>query len=340
MITQHITPIDEFAAAMLAADEDFASRVKAFEDRFGPVDPATLGLLAEAAHFCDVHCDHPTNLSELCRAIGSETPDASFYHCGQISPDQWDRLHEYVVAAQRWRGADRPIPEGLNSETVEVIATSFGPSDEVRGPLVALFLDHLVDSIFEMTFTRLGSTQRDEAPYADYSAWYVGPGGRRHPSGDIGQAAEQCKSALRAALADRPDDADELVDGILTEGPPACVCKFTRYLAIQAAGIGALKWRGDMPEPNERTAFLTGGFLDQAKAAFTAWRDGQPPAGEIAEKLHALLGPVTERKEAIVFGLLNIYELPGCRGYSEQACDWLATTNTGTDWDARKVFGA
>ena len=209
----------------------------------------------------------------------------------------------------------------------------------MREALVSLFLDHLIDGIFEMTFTRLGSTRRDEAPYADYSAWYVGPDGQRYPSGDIGQAADQCKSCLRAALGDRPDDADELVDGILTEGPPACVCKFTRYLAIQAASVGALKWRGNMPQPDERTTSLAGSFLDQAKAAFAAWRDGQPPVGDIAEKLQSLLGSVTERKEAIVFGLLNIYELPGCRDCSEQACDWLAATNTGREWDVRRAFG-
>ncbi|MHC4561403.1 MAG: hypothetical protein ACYS8X_01370 [Planctomycetota bacterium] len=335
MVEQHTTSIDDFATAMLAGDEDFASRVKAFEDRFGPADSATLGLLAAAVFFCDVHCDHPTNLLALCEAVGSETPDASLYHCGQISPEQWDRLHEYVVAAQRWRGLGHPTPEGLDAETVDAITASFGPSDEAREALVELFLDHAIDSIFEMTFTRLGSTRRDEASYADYSAWYVGPDGRRHPSGDMGQAAEQCRSRLRALA----PDADELVDGILTEGPPACVCKFTRYLAIQAASIGALKWRGDLPKMEERTSFLTGGFLAEAKAAFASWRDGRPAAGDIGKKLCALLGPITERKEAVVFGLLNIYELPGCREPSEQACDWLAATNGGTDWDARKTFG-
>lgn len=338
MLGQHVTPVEEFAGAMLEVDDaDFAARVDGFESRFGTVDAATLGLLAQAAYFCDVHCDHPTNLFQLCEGIGKEAP-SSTYLCGQISQDWWDRLHHHVVAGQRWAGVGRPVPKGLDAERIEMISGWLGPRDEVRRPLVTLFLDHLIDRVLGMNFTRLGRTPRKGRPYVDYSDWYVGPDGRRYPFGNIQRLAKECKAKLREVLRGKAEEAERLVGGIMSSGPPPCVCKFTRYLDIQAASIGALAWRGNLPAQDELTSFLAGGFLDQAKAALGSWRDGLSPPGDLAERLHESLGSPTERKKAIVFGFLNIYELPGSRGCSEAACDWLARKDDSAQYHAARLF--
>ena len=338
MPEQDVTPVEEFAEAMLEADADFAARVDEFAGRFGPVDAAALGLLAQAAYFCDVHCDTPTNLLDLCKGIGEDTPSSSMYHCGQISQDWWDRLHHYVVAGQRWGGVDRPLPKGLDAARIETISGWLGPRDAPRKLLVTLLLDHLIDSLLGMNFTRLGWTPRKDRPYVDYSDWYVGPDGRRYPSGNGQELAEKCRAELREVLPDAPEQADRLVDGIMSSGPPPCVCKFTRYLDIQAASIGALAWRGNLPPQDELTSFLAGGFLDQAKAALGSWRDDLPPTGDLAKRLQESLGPPTERKRAIVFGFLNIFELPGSRECSEAACDWLARRDDPAECHAARLF--
>jgi hypothetical protein len=324
MLEQHVIPVEEFAEAMLAVDPDFAARVDGFRTSFGPVSSRTLGLLAQAAYFCDVHCDHPTNLWELCEAIGAETPSSLMYHCGQISQDWWDLLHNYVVAGQLWGGVDRPIPEGLDAGKIRMISSWFGSKDDARKILMDLYLDHLIGSLLDMDFSRLGWTTRQDRPYVDHSAWYTGADGKTYPSGRRDKVlAEECRSKLQETLSSIPCEIDKIVEGITALSPPPCVCKYTRYLDIQATSIGALTWRGNLPVQDEHTSFITGRFLKQAIAGLESWRDGLPPGGDIAEQVHESLGIPTERKKAIVSTFLNIGTLTGSRECSEQACDWL-----------------
>ena len=113
-------------------------------------------------------------------------------------------------------------------------------------------------------------------------------------------------------------------------GPPPCVCKYSRYLDIQCASIGAMRLRGNLPEMDSHT-LAHEVFLRESKDAMLSWQEGKPAATEDGRRIHELLGPHTSRKEAIVFGFLNTYQFPGSRECSEPACNWVGEK----DRDAR-----
>ncbi len=75
---------------------------------------------------------------------------------------------------------------------------------------------------------------------------------------------------------------------------------------------------------DECMTFLAGGFLKMATIELRRWRDELPAESDIGKRLRDSLGAYTERKTAIVFEFLNIYQFAGSRVCSEDAWQWLS----------------
>lgn len=320
---QHIVPVIELARSMLGADDDFADRVHRFEERFGQADDDALGVLSQAAHFCDTNREFHSNVLALCKAVGTGRPTSSFYHC-QLSPDWWQALNRYIIGVQRWLGADMPLPEDLDSSKLEAIARWLGKPHPAKTPLGALFLERLIDSLAGTSSAKLGGdVPPDGAPYRDFSRWYLRRDGSTYATGDRAAFVHGCVEKVREATKDAPEDAEALVAGILAEGPPPCVYKYSRYLDIQVSSIGALKWRGNVPPKDDLVRSMDGPLHAEIRAALKSWAEGSPPAGDVARQMHEALGEPTDRKKAVMYGFLNIQGLPGQRDPNEPAFDWL-----------------
>ena len=123
-----------------------------------------------------------------------------------------------------------------------------------------------------------------------------------------------------------------MLDGILRPSPPPCVHRFTRYLDIQLASIGALRWRGNLP-PNGVPVSRWEAYLGAARKALARWAQGQLPADPRAGVWHVALGEPDARKVAVVQDFLLAEERgEGC------GWDWLEAVSDNRGARARAMF--
>ena len=336
-VPQHTVSLVEFAQAMFEADGGFAERVRAFEERFGPVDDDTLAVLAQAAYFCWHNRQYRDNLMQLCRAIGTGKPTRLFSHC-QVTPERWAKLNAYVVGVQRWAGIALDPPAGVDSEKVERIKRWLGEPHPAKVALTSLFLSHLIDDLLNYaSFAALGESNAPQnAGYADLFPWYARPDGAPYA---IGHAlapsdghrwrwdnevwvtgVEEDKRRVRHEMRSAPEDAEALIRGILSLTQPPCMHRFSRYLDIQITSIGTLRWRGNLP-PDDLPKAQWQALLDEATGTLRAWVAGVPTSGELAAELYAALGKAIEPKKAI----LDDFFFPDWWPGMENSWDWLVS---------------
>jgi len=287
---------------MRAHDHGFADRVRVFEDRLGQVDCRTLAVLAQAAYFCWFEQEYERDFLEVCRAIGSGVP-TSLYLCGQVTPQRWTALHEYVVAVQRWLGDERPCPEVMDKMKVSLISQWLGEPAAAKSALAELFLHGFIHGLRYGTSLSVLSGDTEHAVeqlYDDYSSWYSRVmDGRPYGDREHGVAAEECKQRALHEMQTNEEDARELIDWILKDSQPACMHRYTRYQDIKLASIGALKWRGALPVADvPKDAACR--YLDEGTAAVNAWLCDEPRSGDLAAALYEALGTPTETKRSIV----------------------------------------
>ncbi len=287
---EEIIPISEFADAMRESDAIFAERVAAFAERFGCVSHDMLGVLAQSAYICWFECEFEEDLVATCRAIGSCRP-TSLYICGQISPQRWLFLNEYVLGIQTWLGMDAALEVETNNAHIQQIVSWLGQMNEERKALATLFLSHLIQLLSKgVSLSRIGSSGVvPERTYTDFSKWYSCP--------SVPEAVERTRKILGTGK-------DELISGMNLPDEPACQYRWPRYLDIKVCSIGAMRWRGNLPEdsapkqPKQR-------FWSKVDAAFRTWQAKNEPKGTIASIIHEALGEYSEIKSAVLGQFLN-----------------------------------
>ena len=325
--------LTEFARAMREAGGTFDQSVRHFESRFGAVDDDTLAVLAQAAFLCWVNVEAERNLLAACEAIRTGKPTYQYYHC-QITPERWIEMHSYLVGIQHWIGVERPLPSQIDASKVELISGWLGEPSPAKVALAELFLIRLVDDLLNyVSLAALGSVPAaDRSAYPEFSDWYSSADGTPYAIARTSDSsrqpfagppfkgrADQLVAIVCEHMPSRPDDAAELIDWITRQTQPPCMHRFSRYLDLQIASIGALKLRGNLP-PDTVPKAEWQAFREQAQAALQAWMDGTPPNDEWSRRIHASLGEPTEPKRAIVREFL----LGGFHDTGDStAWDWL-----------------
>ncbi len=273
----------DFARAMREADPGFAARVQQFEARFGRADADTLAVLAQASYFCWFTWDYEQGFLRVCEAIGAGKP-TSLRLCAQVSPARWSRLHAYVIGVQRWLGHARLLPPDIDAAKVARIADWLGPHEPAKKRLAEVFLHRLTRELSGVSPSLLiGSDCPQEAAYDDFAAWYPAPA-----------SFDYLVRRARHALGSSPRT-DELLAGLLKETQPPCMHRYTRYLDIRLASIGAVSWRGWVPPDDEEPKHTAAAFLDAAAAEVRGWLEGLPPTSPNGERIHRALGTPTDR---------------------------------------------
>jgi hypothetical protein len=304
-------PMADFARAMREADPGFAARVRGYEARFGRADPDTLAVLAQASYYCWFTCDYAPDFLHVCEAIGAGVP-TSLRLCGQVSPRRWVQLNTYLIGVQRWLGDARPVPPGADGNRVNRIAEWLGPREPGKECLVALFLHRLARELRGVGLSVLaGPGHQEDADYEDFAAWYP------ESAGD--DAADDLARRARRAL-DASARTDDLLAGLTKPTQPPCMHRYTRYLDIRLASIGALAWRGRVPPDNEEPKHRAAAWLDYAAAQVRSWLEGLPPAGATGEAIHRALGAPTDRPQYIARACL----LPPKDDLGTAFFDWLS----------------
>jgi len=326
-------PIIEFAEAMRAQGGSFAERITRLETRFGPVRADLLGVLAQAAFLCRVNIQGEANLLAACRAIRTGKPSRWHYHC-QITPERWDEMHAYLVGIQCWLGIELPVPPKLNRPKLDQINLWLGSPIPARKALCELFLIRFVDDLLNYaSFACLGAEQQmPQGDYMDYSDWYFavdcGPyavpktrDSSRSPFTDprLKERTQELVHTVRKEMASSTEEAEELMDYLMRQTQPPCMHRFSRYLDIQIASIGALKLRANLP-PDSIPKDTWRDFWTQADAGLDGWIKGSQPASPIATRLQTALGQPSALKAAIVsdFLLPNFHDVG-----TSAAWDWL-----------------
>lgn len=337
-VVQQTTSLKLFAEAMCGQNDSFAERIRTYEESFGPTDNDGRALLAQAAYFCWFHGEYEGNLLSTCRAIGGGRP-SYLYLCGQVTPTRWSAVNTYVVSVQRWLGLEPASPTLLDAGQLARTAAWLGERTPAREGLARLFLCQLVDHlVLRTTFAVLTDGPAPASGvYADFSPWYLRPDGLRygipiapdawlgegetsqcstaasslpalcpgsvqmHPFGipEEAEFVEQCKAAVREGLADRPGDAEELIDGVLRPSQPPGMHRFGRYQDVKLSSIGTLKWRGEVVEDDE-SGTRWRGFWDAAEAGLQNWMEGSPPADDVAAGICEALGEASEQRRSVV----------------------------------------
>jgi hypothetical protein len=309
-------PWEYFARGMLSSDASFTQRVARLEARHGPLCETGLSVAAQANYVCWFEASFPKSLIDACRAIGEGRPNRLTL-CQQVSPQRWCRLHEIVVAVQRWLGDPRRTPEGLDGAEVARWQALLGSPVPARMALARLYLWTLVQHL--RLNTSLGQLAAEGSletgMYADYAGWYRDQEGRMYGREGWERLLAACRASLSSLLADGPADGDRLL-GEIEGGPmgktrPPCAQRFLRYQEIRLASIGALRWRSNLPADPRPRAYWEGLFA-QCGAALQAWLAGRSPDGKLAAQIHAALGDHTLRKRAFVALFLQAMPGEGC----------------------------
>ncbi len=183
-----------------------------------------------------------------------------------------------------------------------------------------------------MNLSKLGSPDHADADsFQDFTRWYISDNGKMfgHNSKEY---SEHCVRTL-SADPQSCDDTEKMVSRIVEEKPHSCMHRFARHLDIQLSSIGALKWRGSVPQCQclSKTSWIH--FIEQ-DCGVRSWSTGSEPANEYAETVHATLGTPTDRKKAIVDSFLCAQD----RG-SVYAGGWIGEQSEKRGRNARLLFG-
>jgi hypothetical protein len=209
----------------------------------------------------------------------------------------------------------------------------FAARGAARDALAGLFLERLVGDLLDISLSMLGSeVPAERGEYADFAPWYARADGAFYGSAERADFVERCRQRVRREMGAAPEDAEELMEGILGPSQPPCMHRYLRCQDIKLASIGALKWRGDLP-PDDGSKHEWESFWDEAKAALRAWLDGALAEGQLARGLHQTLGEPTERRKAIVREFLLK------RPPSAASWEWLEERPQRDGTTARAVLG-
>jgi hypothetical protein len=326
---------------MREAGGSFDERVQQFESRFGAVSDDLLGVLAQAAFLCWHNLEIYRNLFALCEAIQTGRPTTHYYHC-QITARRWNEIHAYLIGIQRWMGVEHTLPPEIDPSQVEQIGAWLGERTPVKQALTELLLIRLVDDLLNYaSLARFGNGRGQgrgevEETYSDFSAWYWARDGKlyavartgddsRQPFADplFAERADQLAGLVRERLSSL-EDAEQLISSIKRQTQPPCMHRFSRYLDVQIASIGALKWRGNLPpDPTPKAGWQA--FTAQAQAALKLWASSalestEPtnPDSETGRRIYAALGAPTELKQSIVrdFVLFDFWDVGVTTGWT------------------------
>jgi len=354
-VTEATVSIADFAKGRFQAGGEFAEGVARFASRFGPVDDDLLSILAQAGYLCWTHVRAEENLLAACEAIATGRPTRHYYHC-QVTADRWNEVHGYLIGVQRWFRVSMPLPPEIDRQKVDQITMWLGEPTPAKRALAELLLMRLVDDLLNyVSFAAIGV---DDAPkenaFSDFSAWYFADDGRLYATPRQGDASrlpftdprfkkrvEELAQTVRQEMAGSPDEAAELIERVLRQTQPPCQHRFTRYLDVQIASIGALQWRGHLPPDGlPKEAWET--FREQAQGGLRTWAEGAPPPNGLPQRIHAALGPATELKRAVVqdFLLAGFWDEGDGAGW-----DWLVPkaqvdgTNAFSRFQLATLFG-
>ncbi|MAF12854.1 hypothetical protein CMK11_20585 [Candidatus Poribacteria bacterium] len=293
--------LSAFAHAMIDADEAFADKVRAHETRFGHAE-GMRAVLAQAAYNCWFHVEYRENLREMCRAIGEGRP-TSLALCGQVTASRRAVTDAYVVGLRGWLGHGLPPTPDLDADTVRRVGGWLGADHPAKRALVDLLLRALVDQMASGAHVSVladGAQTPGEKPCPDLST-YLRADGARYTLSDAELVSRRKADAARHMPSQ--EDAEALIAGVLSESQPPCMHRYTRYLDIKIASIGALRWRGALP-PDEGSKARWESFWRDAEDALRSWVDGERRATDIATELYALLREPTDDRRAIVSDFL------------------------------------
>jgi hypothetical protein len=310
---------------------------------------------AQAAFLCWHNVEIRANLFALCEAIRTGKPTTHHYHC-QITADRWNEMHVYLAGVQRWLGVKHPLPPQVDPHKVGEIGRWLGERTPAKEALAKLLLIRLVDDL--LNYVSLTQFERnyltEHEVYSDFSVWYLASDGTpyavarvddssRQPFADprLKDRVDQLEDVVRESLSSCPADAEQLISSIKRQTQPPCMHRFSRYLDVQIASIGACKWRGNLPAETVPKAEWHA-FTEQALAALNAWVNDTPAESAIGQPIYASLGEPTVLKRAIVrdFGLFGFWDIGDGPGW-----DWLVYgaqtegTNAYTAFHLEHVFG-
>ena len=324
---QGVPSLTAFATAM-RGQPGFGTRVATFETRFGPVDEATLAVLAQATYLCWGNNEYRHNLMATCRAIGTGRPTTMYYH-RQVTLGRWRYLHATADGVLRWLGADEHVTKRPDSVTEAQVSAWLGRPSAIKIALSGVFLCNLY---WHLDHVSIGPLAPDalESRSADCQTAHVLPHGERYSLVQHDSLIGAYADAARRAQASPADEVADLIERICQPSPPPCIHRFTRYLDIQLTSIGALAWRKSLP-PDTVPRAEWDAFLHDTRQSLLAWARGEPPDGDLAAPLYAVLGAPTPPKQAMVREFL----LAETRGDGEpDTCwrwleDWRLTTTKG-----------
>ena len=290
-------PLSDFADAMIDADEAFADKARAHETRFGHAD-GMRAVLAQAAYNCWFHVEYRENLREICRAIGEGRP-TSLALCGQVTASRRAAMDAYVVGLRGWLRHDLPPTSNVDADTISRVYEWLGADHPAKRALVDLLLCALVDQIASGAHVSVladGSQDPGETPRPDPST-YLRADGAGYTLSDGEFVARRKADAARHIPSEA--DAEALIAGVLSESQPPCMHRYTRYVDIKIASIGALRWRGGLPT-DEGSKARWEAFWPDAEEALRGWAEGEHAGTAIATELRELLGEPTADRRAIV----------------------------------------
>ena len=315
---QRLIPITEFAAAMLETDAGFRERVRCFETRFGPADAETLAVLAQTAYLCWFECEYKRNFVGACCAIGGGRP-TSLTLCGQVTPERWLALNAYVIGVERWLGIELPVSGPVSSKVLR-ISQWLGRRSAAKDSLAMILLHGLVGGLLGTSLAKLaGISAPDDGQYQDFTSWYASPDGTLYGAAEDDTLVNELCDSVRRQMSRDPMIADALLEGLMRPSQPACMHRYTRYLDIKIASIGALSWRGNLPPDNEVPKAEAAVWLGKATDGVQAWLDTQPAMDELAETIRRSLGKPTERSRYVAQAFL----LAPKTDLGTVFCDWL-----------------
>lgn len=295
-------PIIDFAEAMRRADRAFGERVRAFEQRFGGAHGDTLGVLAQANYLCWYGSTLQETLLNACEAIGKDRPSL-FRSCLQISPERWDQLHAYIIGVQLWLGIVGDVPEQISHAKVQEIQEWLGEHQPAKDALAALFVHHLaLQLLHRASLGSLTPSGHKADAYTDYTAWYRWSAEAPYNEELDSMEVTVLQEKVREAFGQDYEGADEILEHVCEhfEGvQPPCMGRFQRYQEVKIGSIGAMHWRGFLPEDDGSKA-RTEGVAQQAQEILKEWILERPATTELGEQLYKALGKRTDRRIAIV----------------------------------------
>ncbi|MBD3182566.1 hypothetical protein GF312_09760 [Candidatus Poribacteria bacterium] len=334
MVNQASISIIDFGKAMLKMDYRFKVRVKDFEKKFGKVNDNTLAIMAQAAYFCWGNAEYKNNILHICKAVRTGKPTYLIYH-NQLTPERWSLINSYLLGVQKWLGFDFQNNIKADKVVIEKINQWLGEHSPEKEALAEVFSANLAARLMGVVLSGMGDNgKKTPIDYEDYTSYYITRGGVEYKPYIPGKINSFVEEAKQKVLEMGDENLREIMEGILKASSPPCIHRFTRYMDIQISSIGALKWRGNLPEDNLPVSKWEN-FIKECHNAINTWADGALPRGELAFNIHRILGKPNERNKAILFNFL----LAENRG-GDCSWKWLVEKNREIKATAFEMFSS